>query len=215
MSNLAAIYLRVSTTEQEPQNQAASCERICEARGWKGTQFIETESGAKKRPVWAQVMEHARRGEVKAVVVWSIDRIGRVRTQIAHDLAELLRFGVPCVSVQQPWLDSAPGPLRELLVQVMGWVAEGERIELIARTKAGLARARAEGKVLGRPRTPPETVTKVLRLARQEPLPGHPRPTPGQIARTLGMPAQTVRDILTKNPPQGKASKPTEGRAGT
>lgn len=210
----AAIYLRVSTEEQQPQNQVEKCVSICSARGWEGLQFVEVESGAKKRPVWERVMEYARLGEIGAVVVWSTDRIGRTRTQIAHDLAELLRFGAVCVSVQQPWLDSTPaGPMRDLLVQVMGWVAEGERIELIARTKAGLARARAQGKVLGRPRTPPEVVAKVLRIARQQTLPGHARPTPGQIARQLGMPAQTVRDILTKNPPQNDQAKAQERRA--
>lgn len=162
----AAVYLRVSSRDgrQDEANQEPDCARLCEARGWEPLIFRERESAAKARPIWRAVMESARLGEVRAVVVWSLDRIGRSRVQVAHDLAELLRWRVDVVSVKDPWLDQA-GPMRELLVQVMAWVAEGERARLIERTHAGLARARANGKRLGRPPSIPLAVlARVLEL---------------------------------------------------
>ena len=146
----AAVYLRVSSRGQDEANQEPDCVRVCEARGWTPVVYRERESGVKARPVWSEVLESARLGHVRAVVVWSLDRVGRTRVQVAHDLAELLRWKVDVVSVRDPWLDQA-GPMRELLVQFFGWVAEGERQRLIERTHAGLARARAKGKRLGRP----------------------------------------------------------------
>jgi putative DNA-invertase from lambdoid prophage Rac len=61
---------------------------------------------------------------------------------------------VPVLSVREPWLDTS-GAVRPLLVAIFGWVAERERARVLERTKAGLARARAQGKRLGRPRLPP------------------------------------------------------------
>ena len=147
----AAIYLRVSSRDgrQDEANQEPECMQLCRARGWEPVVYRERESGVKARPVWRVVVDAARRGEVRAVVVWSLDRIGRTRVQVAHDLAELMRWRVDVASVHDAWLDQA-GPMRELLIQVMAWVAEGERARLIERTHAGLARARAKGIKLGR-----------------------------------------------------------------
>jgi DNA invertase Pin-like site-specific DNA recombinase len=208
----AAIYLRVSTDEQQHANQLPDCERLCAARGWEPLLVVETESGAKKRPGWASVLELARKGEVRAVVIWALDRAGRSRVQVAHDLGELFRWGVQVVSVRDPWLDQAPGPLRDLLVQVLGWLAEGERDHLIARTKAGQARARAQGRMPGRPRTPPAVVARILRERRQL-LIGGAHPTPTEIARALGVPRSTVRDVLAKNPLPATPANPAEKAA--
>lgn len=150
----AAVYLRVSSTtgRQNEANQEPDCARLCAARGWTPVLFPERESGVKERPQWRAVVEAARRGEVVAVVVWALDRVGRTRVQVAHDLAELGRFRVAIVSVQDAWIDQPTGPLRDLLIQIMGWVAEGERARMIERVRAGQARARASGKRWGRRR---------------------------------------------------------------
>lgn len=150
----AAVYLRVSSKagRQDEANQEPDCARLCTARGWEPVWHRERESAVKDRPEWRAVVESARRGQVQAVVVWALDRIGRSRVQVAHDLAELGRFRVAIASVQDGWLDQPVGPLRDLLIQVMGWVAEGERQRLIERTRAGLARAAARGRKGGRPR---------------------------------------------------------------
>lgn len=200
----AAIYLRVSTDEQQHANQMPDCERLCAARGWEPLLVVETESGAKERPSWARVLEMARRGEIGAVVIWALDRAGRTRVQVAHDLGELFRWRVQVVSVRDPWLDATPGPLRDLLVQVMGWVAEGERDQLIARTKAGQARARAQGKTLGRPRT--VTAAQLERAAR-EVQNGRPVAT---AARLAGLGRRTLRDYLAKSGGGEPVAKPAQ-----
>jgi len=64
---------------------------------------------------------------------------------------ELDRIGVQVVSVREPWLDTG-GPVRSLLIAIFSWCAEQERERLIERTKAGLERARRQGRRIGRPR---------------------------------------------------------------
>lgn len=177
----AAVYLRVSSKSgrQDEANQEPDCVRLCEARSWEPIVFRERESGAKVRPEWRAMLDKCRRGEFSAVVFWSLDRTGRNRVQIAHDIGELFRWGVDVTSVKDAWLDVPAGPLRDLLVQLMGWVAEGERSRLIERTKAGLDRARSMGQKLGRPSVlSPEVRKHVVAMAAA----GN---SPGQIARWL------------------------------
>jgi putative DNA-invertase from lambdoid prophage Rac len=145
-------YLRVSTELQEHANQRPDIERVCAARGWTVVWYEDVESGAKKRPGWEALKVAVHRGEVGGVVVWALDRAGRDRVQLAHDLAEFARKSCVLVSVREPWLDQPTGPLRTLLISILAWVAESERARLIERTLAGMARAEAGGAVIGRPR---------------------------------------------------------------
>jgi putative DNA-invertase from lambdoid prophage Rac len=154
----AAVYLRVSTDRQDELAQEPDCLRLCGARSWEPVLYREVESGAKKRPVWDALKNDVRIGKVGAVVFWALDRTGRTRVQVAHDLGEVFRHGAQVASVKDAWLDMPPGPMRDLLVQVMAWVAEGERSRLIERTNAGLVRAKAKGVKLGRKFLAPELV---------------------------------------------------------
>jgi DNA invertase Pin-like site-specific DNA recombinase len=113
--------------------------------------FREQESAVKHRPEWEKVKDAVHRGEVVAVVVWALDRIGRDRVAVSHELAEIARKCAAVVSVQESWIDQPIGNLRDLLIQQFTWFAETERKRLIERTKAGQARARAQGKRIGRP----------------------------------------------------------------
>jgi DNA invertase Pin-like site-specific DNA recombinase len=82
-----------------------------------------------------------------------LDRITRLGASHAHAFFDRLdAYGVAYKSLNDPWLDSNIPMVRDILVSVMATFAKNERETLISRTKAGLARARAEGKVLGRPR---------------------------------------------------------------
>jgi DNA invertase Pin-like site-specific DNA recombinase len=189
----AAIYLRVSKDDgsQDEANQQPDCLRLCAARGWDPVIIVERESGAKERPAWRTVVEMARRGQVGAVVFWALDRIGRRRVQVAHDVSELARFRVAIVSVQDAWLDQPDGPLRDLLVQLMAWVAEGERRRLIERTRAGLARARANGKRFGRPPVSGDVRARVLAAAELH-------ASPMMVAHATGVPLRTCQRILAR-----------------
>jgi DNA invertase Pin-like site-specific DNA recombinase len=150
----AAIYLRVSSDRQTVANQLAEVRQLAVARGFEPVVYEEVESAAKARPVLGRLLDDARAGRVQAVAVWALDRLHRSMVGAIGTVLELDRLGVQVLSVREGWLDTS-GPVRPLLVAIFGWVAEQERARLIERTRAGLARARAQGVKLGRPRASP------------------------------------------------------------
>ena len=187
----AAVYLRVSTDRQDEANQEPECLRVCAARGWTPVLFRERESGTKARPVWQQALDSIHRGECGAVVLWSLDRAGRDRVRLCHDLAELSRKSAAVVSVREPWLDQPAGLMRDLLISILTWVAAFERSRLVERTRAGLARAVAGGKTLGRHPLPEVTILS-LRAAW---LAGE---APARAAERIGVPGSTARTYYTR-----------------
>jgi DNA invertase Pin-like site-specific DNA recombinase len=147
----AAVYQRVSTDRQFTENQRPELLQLAKARGLEVVEtYEETASAAKQRDAFDAMMRHAHAGRFDTLLVWSLDRFGRSMTGNLNAVLELDRLGVRVVSVREPWLDTS-GPVRALLVAIFGWVAEQERTRLIERTRAGVARARREGKTLGRP----------------------------------------------------------------
>jgi DNA invertase Pin-like site-specific DNA recombinase len=150
----AAVYVRVSTDRQQVENQMAEVRQLVVARGYEPVVYEEVESAAKARPVLDQMLVDVRAGRVHAVAVWALDRLHRSMTGAITTVLELDRLGVPVLSVREGWLDTS-GPVRPLLVAIFGWVAEQERTRLIERTKAGLERARRQGKRIGRPPASP------------------------------------------------------------
>ena len=148
----AACYLRVSTDDQTIECQRSEVETLAQARGFEPVWYEESESAAKRRPVFEQMMLDARKGKVRAVIVWRLDRLHRSLLGAVRDVLELDRVGAPVISVHEDWLDTA-GPARPLLVAVFGWVAEQEREAIRQRTRAGLELARKRGVHLGRPST--------------------------------------------------------------
>jgi DNA invertase Pin-like site-specific DNA recombinase len=155
----AAIYMRVSTRDQHAENQLQTCLKLCADNGWAPFVVEETGSGAKVLTGWVSVMGMAQRREIAAVIVWSLDRIGRSLWGITEAVQDLDAAGVRLLSVQEPWLDvgAAPAPggpnTRDMLIFMFAWVAAFERHRLIERTKTGLDVARKKGRVGGRPRT--------------------------------------------------------------
>jgi len=150
----AALYIRVSTEKQTTENQVAELRQLAAARGFEPVIYEEVESAAKARPVLDRMFADARAGDVRAILVWALDRLHRSMVGSIQMVLECDRIGVPVISLREPWLDTS-GPVRPLLVAIFGWVAEQERTRLIERTKAGLERARKQGKRLGRPPASP------------------------------------------------------------
>jgi DNA invertase Pin-like site-specific DNA recombinase len=147
----AAIYLRVSTFEQNIENQRPEVERIAKVRELEVVKtFEEHISATKKRPAYDAMMKDAHRGKFDVLIIWSLDRLGRSMYGNIGAVVALDQCGVRIVSAQEPWLDSG-GPTRQLLIAIFSWVAEQERIRLIQRTTAGIERARKRGVHLGRP----------------------------------------------------------------
>jgi DNA invertase Pin-like site-specific DNA recombinase len=155
----AAIYARVSTVDQEPENQLAEIRRYIAARGWTAEEYIDRGvSGAKdRRPALDRLLADARRRRFDVLIVWRLDRLGRNLRHLITLLEELQALGIAFVSLNEG-ID-ATTPAGKLQMHILGAIAEFERARIAERVKAGLQRARSQGKRLGRPRNaPPSTV---------------------------------------------------------
>jgi DNA invertase Pin-like site-specific DNA recombinase len=149
----AAIYLRTSTTGQHTDNQRLELVKIAERRGWVVVEVYEDFgiSGAKgrdKRPALDQMLKDANRRRFDVALAWSIDRIGRSLTDLLATIQHLEAVGVD-LYLDQQHIDTTT-PTGRLLYQITGAFAEFERSMIRSRVNAGLARARAQGKRLGR-----------------------------------------------------------------
>ncbi len=189
----AAIYARVSTLNgQTPENQLMQLRGVAEKAGWTVVgEFVDHGiSGAKgrdQRPAFDRLCRAATRREVDVVMAWSVDRLGRSLQDLVAFLGDLQASDVDLYLHQQGVDTTTPGG--RALFQMMGVFAEFERAMMRDRIKAGLARARAQGKRLGRPPVPPE-VEQAIRDARAE----------GKgmlkIGRELGVGTATVQRVL-------------------
>src|SRR6476660_1156278 len=148
----AAIYARVSTLDQEPENQLAEVRRYVQARGWTAVEYVDRGvSGAKdRRPALDALVNDARRRRFDVIVCWRLDRLGRNLKHLITLLEDLEALGVGFVSLAEG-ID-ATTPAGKLQMHILGAIAEFERGRIRERVRAGLVRARAQGKRLGRPR---------------------------------------------------------------
>lgn len=151
----AAIYARVSTIDQEPENQLGELRRYVQARGWiaqETQEYVDRGiSGTKdRRPALDALVEDARRRRFDVLVCWRLDRLGRNLKHLITLLEELQALGVAFVSLAEG-ID-ATTPAGKLQMHILGAIAEFERERIRERVLAGLQRARGQGKRLGRPR---------------------------------------------------------------
>ena len=165
----AAIYSRVSTSEQEVENQTAALTKWAKQRGFKVVAIFEEEESAWRaghQKELANLLRDARRQRFGIVLVWALDRLSREGSLAILTLVHRLgAHGVKVLSYQEGWTE-APGELGELLYALTGWVARMESQRLSERTKAGLARAVAQGKKLGRPAGSKDKKKRRKRIAR-------------------------------------------------
>lgn len=151
----AALYLRVSTDEQTTDNQRRELEAAAERSGWRILHVFEDAgvSGAKgrdKRPQLDAMLRAVTRRQVDVVMAWSVDRLGRSLVDLLATLGEL--HGAGCaLYLHQQGLDTTT-PAGRAMFQMLGVFAEFERAMIQDRVKAGMARAKAQGKRIGRPR---------------------------------------------------------------
>lgn len=146
----AAVYARVSTQDQEPENQLQELRRYMQAREWTAVEYVDRGvSGAKdRRPALDQLVTDARRRRFDVLVCWRLDRLGRNLRHLVTLLEDLQHLGVTFVSLGDG-IDCTT-PAGKLQLHILAALAEFERSRLRERTLAGLARARAQGKRLGR-----------------------------------------------------------------
>jgi len=163
-----ALYLRVSTNNghQTTENQLRELTAIAKAAGWQVVATFEDKiSGAKgrdKRPGLDALMKAATKREFDMVAAWSVDRLGRSLQHLVQLFAEFQSLGVD-LYLHQQHVDSST-PSGRALLQMSGVFAEFERAILLERIGAGLARAKAQGKQLGRPRAKGASDAAILKL---------------------------------------------------
>jgi DNA invertase Pin-like site-specific DNA recombinase len=147
----AAIYARVSTIDQEPENQLAEARAFCTARGWTAVEYVDRGvSGTKdRRPALDTLIRDAKRRRFDVVVCWRLDRLGRNLKHLITLLEDLQALGVAFVSLAEG-ID-ATTPAGKLQMHILAAIAEFERARIAERVCAGLARVRASGQRLGRP----------------------------------------------------------------
>ena len=148
---VCAIYARVSTAEQNVENQLAELQRYASKRGWQSELYVDSGvSGTREsRPNLDRLITDARRRKIDVVLCWRLDRLGRSLRHLLVLLDELDTLGVKFVSLHEN-IDTTT-PAGRLQMQVLGAIAEFERGRLGERVRAGLARARKMGVRLGRP----------------------------------------------------------------
>jgi len=167
MVKRVALYLRVSTAEQTVENQRRELQAVADRHGWDVVAVFSDEgiSGTKardKRPGYDRLCKGVARREFDQVAAWSVDRLGRSLQDLVAFLGELHAKGVD-LYLHQQGLDTAT-PACKAMFQMMGVFAEFERAMIVERVKAGLARARSQGKRLGRPLLSPDKERRVRDL---------------------------------------------------
>jgi len=149
----AALYLRVSTVDQNPETQALDLRQFAVQRGLEivMTYTDHGVSGTKaRRPALDKMMEDARRHRFDVVVVWSCDRLARSTKHLLQVLDELNGFGIQFLS-QREAIDTE-GPLGRAIIVIVSAIAELERSLIVERVKSGMRRAKLEGRQIGRAR---------------------------------------------------------------
>jgi DNA invertase Pin-like site-specific DNA recombinase len=167
----AVLYLRVSTIEQTTANQERELRAVAERMGWEIVKVYKDHgvSGAKgreKRPQFDALCRDATKRQFDVVMAWSVDRLGRSLQDLVGFLSELHALRID-LFLHQQGLDTTTAAGKALF-QMMGVFAEFERAMIQERVRAGLARAKSEGKRLGRPPVAP-ALEQLIRDALNKP----------------------------------------------
>jgi DNA invertase Pin-like site-specific DNA recombinase len=162
-----ALYVRVSTADQTTENQERELTAIAARMGWEVVSIYRDEgiSGSKgrdKRPALNAMLKDVTRRKFDMVMAWSVDRLGRSLQDLVGFLSDLHAARVD-LFLHLQGLDTTT-PSGRAMFQMLGVFAEFERAILVDRTMAGLARARAQGKRLGRPATSDDTISRAREL---------------------------------------------------
>jgi DNA invertase Pin-like site-specific DNA recombinase len=192
-----AIYTRVSTGSQTTENQLRELGTVAERHGWQVVAKFTDEgiSGAKgrdHRPGLNSLMEGVTRRDFDKVMAWSVDRLGRSLSDLLSVMGELKAKGVDLYLHQQS-LDTST-PAGKAMFQMLGVFSEFEREIIRERVNSGLARAKAQGKKLGRPRRDTPKRLAAIRKLRKRGI------GINKIASKLGIGVSVVQRVLSGNP---------------
>jgi DNA invertase Pin-like site-specific DNA recombinase len=146
----AALYLRVSTLDQHPETQLYDLRGLAAQRGFEiVNEYTDRLSGTRpKRPGLDQLLADARHGKFDVVLVWAFDRIARSVRHFLEVLDELNHVNIEFISFREN-VDTG-GPLGRAMIIIIGAIAELERNLIVERVRAGMRRAKLEGRHIGR-----------------------------------------------------------------
>ena len=163
----AAIYARVSTGEQTPENQLIRLRELAVRAGYEVVgEYVETVSGASPaRPELDRMMRDAARRRFDVLLAWDVSRLGRSLTQLVGLFEALRALGVDLILDRQGF--DTQTPAGRMMMQMCAVFAEFERAMIVDRTKAGMARARARGAQIGRAPVGHGTVAAIRSLRAQ------------------------------------------------
>jgi DNA invertase Pin-like site-specific DNA recombinase len=149
-----ALYVRVSTGKQDTYNQLAQLRAFAQSQGWIiVAEYVDQITGKHSdRDQFQLMFKAASCREWDVLLFWSLDRLSREGAlETLQHLNRLTGYGVQWRSLTEQYLDST-GMFRDAVISILAVVAKQERVRLSERTKAGLERARKQGKILGRPK---------------------------------------------------------------
>ena len=188
--------MRVSSVDQHPETQLHDLRQLAAQRGYEIVdEYTDRISGVKaRRPGLDALLYDARRGRFDVVLVWASDRIARSVKHFLEVLDELNHLNIEFVSFREN-LDTS-GPLGRAVVTIIGVVSELERSLIVERVRAGMRRARLEGRHIGR--RPLELDREAMLRDRRQGM------SLGQIARTYSVSRTTVHRVLQAKSPQSE-----------
>jgi putative DNA-invertase from lambdoid prophage Rac len=187
------IYARVSTADQETDNQINQLTEYANRQGWKISDTIrDVVSGGKsanEREGLRQVFDSARRRQMDILLFWSLDRLSREGTRATINyLTQLEDYGVDWHSYTEQYLSSL-GAFKDVVISLLATLGKQEKIRISERTKAGLEAARRRGSRIGRPKTPSAKIDEARRLRAQ----GN---SCGEIARLMNISRSRAHQLI-------------------
>jgi len=151
------IYARVSTSDkhQNPETQLVALREYVSARGWECVgEFVDRVSAGDlaHRTAWTALLRAASKKHLEVILVWKLDRAFRSMPHMISTVQDLRRWGVGLRSYSEPMIDTTDAsPMGNLLLNILAAVAEFEKGLIAERVRAGMVRARKQGKPIGRP----------------------------------------------------------------
>ncbi|WP_028523408.1 recombinase family protein [Runella limosa] len=196
-SNLrVALYARVSTLDrgQDPETQLIQLREYAQRRNFEIVgEFIDFASGtSEERKHYKQMMEAAKKRKIDLVLVWRYDRFARSTQALVNALKEFKNLGIDFISYQEN-IDTTT-PTGELIFHVMASLAQFESSLISERVKAGMQRAKAQGKNISRPKLAKSKLNRIMELKQQG-------LSMNQISIQAGVAYGTVYNYLAKHKP--------------
>jgi len=162
-------YVRVSREDENPENQVYAIKQYCSSKGLEVVDVVIEfgVSGALeplKREGFSRVIDMLMSRRADGIIVYALDRIARSLWNLASIFKMFDERGWVIMSVREDWINILDKHIRSLIIAILGWAGEMERIFISERTKEALKRVRSMGKKLGRPEVEEEKIRRIMEL---------------------------------------------------